>query len=284
MNKKILKSILCIASGIAITSSIPFATTSCGCSSEKIIPLPDSVYEINANNVLQGFKSDFLNNPDSDIYKEKFTYCNSMVIPANVTSIAYQAFFISVSRITTIPKFITKVSFAKESMLTSINSQCFYYGGFTQIDFSNCNSLTSFTGMECFIGSKLTSVIFPKNLKEIGTFAFARSLSLTSVDLSNSRELSSIGDNAFNSCLALTSVKFPSSLTTIGSYAFAGSNLSSITWNTWKGGTILVSTSFSQVAETGKVSITDPDKGHSSNELLQHLVENGGLPAGWKAK
>lgn len=35
MNKKILKSILSVASGIAIISSIPFAVTSCGCSSEK---------------------------------------------------------------------------------------------------------------------------------------------------------------------------------------------------------------------------------------------------------
>lgn len=228
MNKKILKSILCVASGIAITSSIPFATTSCGCSSEKIIPLPEDVYEIDANGILQGFRSDFLNNPDSEIYKDKFTDCNSIVIPANVTSIAYQAFFISVSHITTIPKFITKVSFAKESMLTSLNSQCFNKGGFTQIDFSNCNSLTSLTGMECFSGSKLTSVKFPKNLKVIGDFAFARSISLTSVDLSNTN-LSTINDYAFHSCPSLVSVKFPSSLTTIGNDVFVGSNLSSIT-------------------------------------------------------
>ena len=35
MNKKLLKSILCITSGVAIATSILFTTASCGSSSEK---------------------------------------------------------------------------------------------------------------------------------------------------------------------------------------------------------------------------------------------------------
>ena len=59
MNKKLLKSIVCIAAGVGIATSIPFTTTSCGFSSQdddvSMNPLPIEVYNIQ-NNVLKGFK------------------------------------------------------------------------------------------------------------------------------------------------------------------------------------------------------------------------------------
>lgn len=60
LNKKLLKSIVCIATGVGIAASIPFTTTSCTFSSQdddvSINPLPIYVYNIQ-NNVLKGFKS-----------------------------------------------------------------------------------------------------------------------------------------------------------------------------------------------------------------------------------
>ncbi len=60
MNKKLLKLIVCIAAGVGIASSIPFTTTSCGCSSSEDDdlnnPLPDEVYDLDGTH-LRGFKS-----------------------------------------------------------------------------------------------------------------------------------------------------------------------------------------------------------------------------------
>ncbi|MDE6476676.1 MAG: leucine-rich repeat domain-containing protein [Mycoplasmoidaceae bacterium] len=170
---------------IGITTSIPFAAISCGCSNTSIKALLDKVYDIDDNNVLKGFKSDFLNNPDSDIYKDKFTDCNLMIIPVNVTSIAFDAFFVSRPvQYTTILEYIKKVTFAKGSNLTSLSAECFEKFIFTSIDFSNCNNLTSLVN-QYFGASSLTSIKFPKNLRENGNFIFARYFKLVSINLLN---------------------------------------------------------------------------------------------------
>ncbi|MDE6477442.1 MAG: leucine-rich repeat domain-containing protein [Mycoplasmoidaceae bacterium] len=140
MNKKLIKTIASITCGLGIVGSIPFASTSCGCSSEKINSLTQSVYDIDQTTYeLKGFKDDFLNNPDSEIYQDNFKDCDTMIIPAKVTSIAINAFFTynyQTQRVeTTIPEFITKLTFAK-------NSKCSLIGAGS---FSNCSSLTSIT-------------------------------------------------------------------------------------------------------------------------------------------
>ena len=90
MNKKLLKSIICAASGVGVATSIPFAATSCGCSSkDDVIPpnaLPYEVYEIDANNVLIGFTEEFLANPSA------YDMCDTMQIPSRVISVADRAF------------------------------------------------------------------------------------------------------------------------------------------------------------------------------------------------
>lgn len=85
MNKKILKSIVCIASGIAIAASMPFTTTSCGSSSTA---LPYEVYKYNEKDptILTGFTDVFLANEDD------YNMYNTMEIPANVKTIDGNAF------------------------------------------------------------------------------------------------------------------------------------------------------------------------------------------------
>jgi len=76
----------------------------------------------------------------------------------------------------------------------------------------------TFSDVDTWIGDPITSVIAPKSVTSIGTYAFAGCGSLTSVSLPS---VTSIGGNAFANCGNLTSVSFPS-VTSIGDYAFAG--------------------------------------------------------------
>ncbi len=129
MNKKLLKSIVCVAAGVGIASSIPFAVTSCGCSQEKINPLPDTVYKYDETDPkkLVGFTNEFLANQTAyDMY-------NAIEIPARVTEIANNAFYDNST--STIPPFITKLTFAEGSVCSTIGNTAFGY----------CSSLTSVT-------------------------------------------------------------------------------------------------------------------------------------------
>lgn len=142
-----------------------------------------------------------------------------MEIPANVTTIAFSAFYNMTFQESTIPDFITKVTFAKESNLTLLNRSCFDESHFTSIDFSNCNSLNSLVN-PCFSMSFLTSIKFPKNLKEIGDFIFSRCTNLVSLNLQECTNLTAITIGTFSYCTSLTSIIFPSSLNSIGQDAF----------------------------------------------------------------
>ncbi len=249
MNKKLLKSIVCIASSIGVASSIPFATTSCGSSSD-VLPknvLPYEVYEYDENNVLQGFKEGV------DLSKYD-GICNTMQIPAKVTSVKESA-FITAQLKTKIPSFITKLTFAEGSNCSSIGTRAFYmcgsltsvnlpsslisvdsavFDGCTKlqfVDFFNCTKLEvlssssfrscplksidlSFTkiksiGNGCFGTCALTPVILPNILETIGDLAFNGNRQLTSIDLSNCVNLSFINQSAFVNDTALTSIKLP---------------------------------------------------------------------------
>lgn len=77
--------------------------------------------------------------------------------------------------------------------------------------------------------SKLTSVIYPASLKEIGTHAFEDCVALNEIDLSktNLREISS---NAFRET-GLKKVALPASLKKIGSQAFLGTHLEEVVFS-----------------------------------------------------
>ncbi len=212
MKNKLLKILTCFAGIFAIGSTITITSTSCGCSNQQSIKaLPESVYDIDENNVLLGFKDAFLNDPTSPIYKDNFKNCDTMEIPARVTSIADGSFIddlASLEPISRVPTFITKLTFAKES---------------------NCSSI----GVGAFAFCKLSSITFSSGLTTIGDSAFWECSSLTSVDFSNCTNLSSIGSFAFYNCSKLTSITLPNGLTTIQNYAFKDcSSLTSITFPT----------------------------------------------------
>ncbi len=175
MNKKLLKSIVCIAAGVGIATSIPFATTSCGSSSseEKINPLPDTVYNIDANDVLKGFKEDI------DL-SEYDGICNAMQIPARVTSVDQEAFF--KDELSTIPSFIKNLTFAESSNCSLINNEAFKYcSSLTSVNLLNCSNLTSINPCAFDSSSKLASVSFPSSLTEIDSFAFVGCSNINSI-------------------------------------------------------------------------------------------------------
>ncbi|MDE6476734.1 MAG: leucine-rich repeat domain-containing protein [Mycoplasmoidaceae bacterium] len=170
MKNKLLKTLTCFASISAIGSTIAITSTSCGCSNSTSNILPKNVYDIQ-DNVLMGFKDDFLNNPKSEIYQDNFKDCDTMLIPANVTSVNEDAFIISTLPFTyetIIPSFIKNLTFAKNS---------------------NCSSI----GERAFYKSSLNSVILPNSLITIQDSVFEGCSVLTSVDFSNCANLSSIG-------------------------------------------------------------------------------------------
>ena len=225
MNKKLLKSIVCIASSIGVASSIPFATTSCGSSSD-VLPknvLPYEVYEYDENNVLQGFKEGV------DLSKYD-GICNTMQIPAKVTSVKESA-FITAQLKTKIPSFITKLTFAEGSSCSKIGQYAFAKApSLSYIDMVNC--MQNFTISNNVFGgcSKLTSVNFPNNLSLLYEYAFNKCTALSSINLLNCVKLFSIDMYVFSGCSALSSVKFPKSLNNIAIGAFKScSSLNTIT-------------------------------------------------------
>ncbi len=153
MKNKLLKTLTCFASISAIGSTIAISSTGCGCSNkESIKALPESVYEIDANNVLHGFKEGI----DLSQYEG---ICDTIRIPASVTSIGDDAFYKpSQTTSSTIPQFITKLIFPKKSNCSSIGMQAFdEWHWKTSVSFPG--SLIEFNYMafdECFTLSSIT--------------------------------------------------------------------------------------------------------------------------------
>ncbi len=229
MNKKLFKILTSVACGLGIISSIPFTTTSCGCSSSQddVVPsnvLPYKVYKIQ-NNVLIGFTDEFLANPTA------YDMCDTMEIPARVTSINDNA-FINNKYATIIPPFITKLTFAEGSKCSSIGNHTFQRAGLTSIHLSNCTNLQTI-GTNAFNScSALTYVTSPISLKEIDAYAFSDCPLLNSVDFSNATNLSLIEECVFQDCSALSSIDLSNctKLSSIGELAFSKSGLTSVTF------------------------------------------------------
>ena len=77
------------------------------------------------------------------------------------------------------------------------------------------------------IDRSATTFSIPRDVTQIGDFAFAQMRSLTAVNIPDT--VTSIGQDAFMSCINLTTVRIPNSVASIGSVAFTGcSNLTSI--------------------------------------------------------
>ncbi len=244
--------------------------------------LPESVYKFSEDGkTLLGFKDEFLNDPDSEIYKDNFQDCDTMQIPASVTSIADVAFH--GPAISLVPDYIKKINFPVASKCSSIGEFSFAFCLADSIKLPN--SLTSIGNQAFYYCWNISSMMFPSSLQTIGESAFSNCQKLTSVDFSNCLNLSSIGNYAYCMCSSLNSVSFSSSLTTIGVDAFLDcSNLSSITWDRWTGSfDSLASDAFSGVCQIrGDVIATNPsDDTHNSDALLDYLLKNGGLPSAW---
>ena len=172
-------------------------------------------------------------------YLFESTHIESIVLPNNVTSIQYCAFYSSSLTTISIPSSVTYIdceAFSNCRGLTSLtipNSVTFI--GYSA--FSGCSSLTSITipNSVTFIDyrafencSGLTSITIPNNVTSIGYSAFSGCGGLTSITIPNS--VTSIGYRAFENCSGLTSFTIPNSVTSIGYSAFSGcSGLTSIT-------------------------------------------------------
>ena len=143
--------------------------------------------------------------------------CKNTIIPNNVTSIGYNAFYFCSSLTSIIiPNSVTSIG----------NSAFFGCSGLTSITIPN--SVTSFGSATFSNCSGLTSVTIPNSVTSIGSAAFQGCSGLTSVTIPNS--VTSIGDHAFWDCSGLTSITIPNSVTSICEFAFYNcSDLTSVT-------------------------------------------------------
>ena len=156
------------------------------------------------------------------------TLVTNLVIPSEVTSIGYDAFYGCTSLTSvTIPNSVTSIGSSAFRGCTSLSSITIP-DSVTSIEydaFRGCTSLTSITipnsvtsiGSSAFYGcTSLTSITIYAT--SIGDYAFRGCTSLTSVTIGDS--VTSIGEGAFYNCTRLTSVTIPNSVTSIGEGAF----------------------------------------------------------------
>ncbi|MBO7433030.1 MAG: leucine-rich repeat protein [Salinivirgaceae bacterium] len=90
---------------------------------------------------------------------------------------------------------------------------------------SGCRLIWNSAFSDC---SKLTSVIVPDGVVQIGDYAFFYCDSLTSINIPGG--VTKIGESAFYNCESLTSITIPDGITSIGEYTFNNcENLTSVT-------------------------------------------------------
>ena len=126
--------------------------------------------------------------------------------------------------------------------IRTIRERAFERSGLTALTLSARGKLNTI-GERAFSGSALKSISLPKNVKEIGPYAFADCAALESAALGSGvtaldegvfsgctalknvtlpEEMTSIGNGAFQGCTALGSLELPAALDTLGERAFAG--------------------------------------------------------------
>ncbi len=232
--------------------------------SMKDNPLPETIYNIDTNNVLQGFKEGV----DLTQYDG---ICDTMQIPTNVINIANSAFN------TKIPSFITNITFAEGSKLSAIGDSVFRSNSSLKtVDLSNCINLTSVSSYLFDLCANIISIALPNSIITLGHSCFGNCHHLSSITIPPN--LSTIEGNVFWRNYELTEISFPSSLTTIGSNAFSNcSGLKKIVWNANTTPTLAQNIFGENLVPDGTVKST----GSISSQVLLDLLKTKGLPNGW---
>ena len=289
MNKKLNKKLLnliALCSGITATVAVGIGGVIYSLRQEKNggdepvdqKVLPEEVYKINeSTNELEGFNiSAKPETDDWNNYWKQYEDYNTMLIPASVTKIKESAFtyFNNISTMaSTIPIFISKLTFEKDSNLTEIGMTAFSFcSSLISVDFTNCSKLTAigeFAFACCFSikdikinndkyhlannvgkgkvvveGDSWNSSSVVVGSLACGDVTFPSDLttiesyaftysSITSANFSKCIELTTIKESAFRLCSSLTSVTFPSNLATISNGAFQ--DCEALTNITWDG-------------------------------------------------
>ncbi len=91
---------------------------------------------------------------------------------------------------------------------------------YASVTIDNAEYKTRIIDEEAFRNSKITSIVLPSTVTEIGWAAFADCSSLASVILPES--VTSIESSAFEDCISITSIIIPESMTEINGYSFEG--------------------------------------------------------------
>lgn len=145
-----------------------------------------------------------------------------MTIPSGVTSIGEEAFANTED--------LESVTFLGNGV-TALAYRIFYYSGIQSITLPN--RLSSIEN-NAFQYSDLVSVNIPASVRTIGTYAFARTSSLTSVTFDENSVLESIGNYAFQYAgddgVDVVSITIPATVTTLGTNLFADSEFTSVSF------------------------------------------------------
>ncbi len=152
----------------------------------------------------------------------------------NVTTIGRNAFEKTPIQTITIPAQIQV--FAGKEGSTAGGRQFYQCKQLTTVVFEDDCQLSlieAYAFAEC---DKLQSVKLPKNLKQIGEYAFSKDTLLTQVDFNGNTVFEGFtSSHTFDGCTALENIELPTSMKYTGSYTFVGTKLSKIDWSGMSG-------------------------------------------------
>ena len=153
---------------------------------------------------------------------------DTLIIPA---SVEYESKTYSVTSIGSVAfQFCANLkSVTIPASVTSIGNQAFYLGTTDTLRVDYTGDLTDWCGImfsywpfgdyHLYINNeKVTDLVIPEGVQNIRNYAFSYCSGLTSVTIPNS--VTRIGSSAFSGCSGLTSVTIPDSVTNIGGRAF----------------------------------------------------------------